>query len=174
MCLIFFHIPNCIRTVPNTKQIQSVCSELCELEGNFYETWNTPTVILDFCFRYQLKSYYTRAAKSGNQPSDMCAQRRFRAACAFAQSDRIFTRCILDSQGCKVSSSWQRRLRSDCAKAQADLSLLCAHIKKVRFLTLRTIQFGLFWMYSNNEQGWNVIPISCVLEFWIQTGLDIK
>ena len=36
---------------------------------------------------------------------------------------RIFTGHSLDNQGCKVSSRGQRRLWSDCANAQADLSL---------------------------------------------------
>ena len=40
---------------------------------------------------------------------------------------RIFTGRIFNSQGCKVSSCEQRRLRSDCADAQADLSLRWAH-----------------------------------------------
>ena len=39
---------------------------------------------------------------------------------------RIFTGCILDSQGCKVSSCRQRWLWSDCADAQADLSISLA------------------------------------------------
>ena len=33
-------------------------------------------------------SKYVRAAKSESVPSDICAQQRFRSACAFAQSDQ--------------------------------------------------------------------------------------
>ena len=42
-----------------------------------------------------------------NISSDMCGQRRFRSACAFAQSDQIIAGHILDIivvQGCKDSS----------------------------------------------------------------------
>ena len=46
---------------------------------------------------------------------------------------RIFTGRILDSQGCKVSPCGQRRLKSDCADAQADLSLRWAHISEGTF-----------------------------------------
>ena len=41
---------------------------------------------------------------------------------------RIFTGCILDRQGCKVSC-WQRRLKSDWAGAQAQSSLRWTHIE---------------------------------------------
>ena len=36
-----------------------------------------------------------------NVPSDICAQRRFRSACAFVQSLQNLTGCILDSKACK-------------------------------------------------------------------------
>ena len=45
---------------------------------------------------------------------------------------RRFTGCILDSK-CKVSSCGQRRLRSDCTDAQADLSLRWAHMSEDTF-----------------------------------------
>ena len=62
-------------------------------------------------------------------------------ACAFTQFNRIFqfTERILDWQGCKVFSCRQRRLWSDCADAQSDLSLRCTHMSEVTFLTLRLI-----------------------------------
>ena len=41
----------------------------------------------------------------------------------------IFTGRVLDSQGCRVSSSEQSRHWSDCAYAQADLSSLVAHVE---------------------------------------------
>ena len=41
---------------------------------------------------------------------------------------RIFTERILDSQACKASSCGQRRLWSDCADAQAYLSLHWVHV----------------------------------------------
>ena len=46
---------------------------------------------------------------------------------------RIFTRRILDSQGCQVSSCEQRRLRSACADAQADFSLRWVHMSEGMF-----------------------------------------
>ena len=46
---------------------------------------------------------------------------------------RIFTGRILDSQVCKVSSLGQRGLWSDCADAQADLSLLRAQMSEGTF-----------------------------------------
>ena len=45
----------------------------------------------------------------------------------------IQTGRILDSLGCKVSSCGQRRLSSDCADAQTDLSLLWAHLSEGTF-----------------------------------------
>ena len=41
---------------------------------------------------------------------------------------RVFAGYPVGRQGSKVSSSRQRRLRSDCADAQADLSLRWAHM----------------------------------------------
>ena len=41
---------------------------------------------------------------------------------------RIFTGRIQEIQGCQVSSCRERRLKSDCADAQSDLSLRLAHI----------------------------------------------
>ena len=69
----------------------------------------------------------------------MCAQQRFRSACDFAQSDQNNHWAHLDSQGCKVSSCERRSLWSDCANAQADLSLRSAHMSKYVFLTSRLI-----------------------------------
>ena len=40
---------------------------------------------------------------------------------------------VLDSQGCKVSSCAQRRLKSVCADAQADLSRRWAHMSEGTF-----------------------------------------
>ena len=46
---------------------------------------------------------------------------------------RNFTVRILDSQGCEVSSCRQRRLWSDCADVQSDLSLRWAHMSDGTF-----------------------------------------
>ena len=46
---------------------------------------------------------------------------------------RIFTRRILDSQGCQASSCGQRRFWSDCENAQADLSHRLAHMSNGTF-----------------------------------------
>ena len=46
---------------------------------------------------------------------------------------RIFSGCVLDSQGCKVSPCVQRKLCSDYVDAQADLSLRSAHMSEGTF-----------------------------------------
>ena len=61
---------------------------------------------------------------------DMCAQRRFRSACARRRLIWIFAGRILYSQGCIVSLWGQRELWSDCADAQADSSLRWAHMSE--------------------------------------------
>ena len=53
---------------------------------------------------------------------------------------RIFTGCILASQGCKVSSYEQRRLLSDCVDAQADLSLRSAQMTESTFSNVAGIR----------------------------------
>ena len=45
----------------------------------------------------------------------------------------MFTGHMLDSQGYNVSSSGQRRFWSDCADAQANLSVRCAHTPEGTF-----------------------------------------
>ena len=62
-----------------------------------------------------------------NVPSDMCAQRTFRSACAFAQSESSPGE-FLASPGCTISACGQWRLWSDCAYAQSDQSLRWAHM----------------------------------------------
>ena len=52
---------------------------------------------------------------------------------------KIFTEHISDSQGCKVSSSGQRRLLSDWAESEIG----CTCQKNVRFPTLRPIIISL-------------------------------
>ena len=53
-----------------------------------------------------------------NTPSDMCAQRRFRSACVFAQSDRNLHWAHLDNHAFKDSPWGQRWHWSDCADAR--------------------------------------------------------
>ena len=64
----------------------------------------------------------------------MCAQRRFRSDCAFAQSDQNLHWARFDSQGSKMCKCGQRKLLSDCVDAQADLSLCLAHMSDGTFL----------------------------------------
>ena len=74
-----------------------------------------------------------RAATSENVLPDMCYQRRFRSADAFAQADQnLHWAHFLIIQGCEVSSYGQRRLMRlyGCA------GRIC---QKARFLTLRLI-----------------------------------
>ena len=78
-------------------------------------------------------------------PSDMCAQRRLRSACAFAQSDQSLRCpheeiCILSYPMCV-----QRRFSrcSDCANVQADLNFRWVHIFEGTFpdIAARTISY---------------------------------
>ena len=73
------------------------------------------------------------AGTSENVPPEMCAQRRFRWAMHSHSQIRIFTGCIFNSQGCKVSSRGQRRLWSDCEDAHTDLSLHWVRMSKGMF-----------------------------------------
>ena len=61
----------------------------------------------------------------------MYAQRQFRSACASRSLIKIISGCIIDSQGC--FSCGQRRLKSDCAYAQADLSFRWIHMLEGTF-----------------------------------------
>ena len=54
----------------------------------------------------------------------------------------VFTGHILDSQGCKVCSSGQRRRLSDCTDAQADLSLPTTHKSEGTFSHLTAPVFS--------------------------------
>ena len=90
-----------------------------------------PTTINHFCLYLLTVSL---AATRENVPLDMCAQRRFRSDCAFAQSDlNLLAGRILDRQGRKDSSCRQRRLCSYCADAQANFSLRWEHISDGTF-----------------------------------------
>ena len=69
---------------------------------------------------------------------------------------RIFTRRFLDSQGCKVSSRWQRRLWSDCADAQADLRFRWAHMSEgLLFFRFFVSFFFFFFMLRVELTCWN-------------------
>ena len=52
-----------------------------------------------------------------------------RSACPSRQSNQNLCMHSVGSQGFKVSSGQQQKLRSDCADSQADLSLLSALMK---------------------------------------------
>ena len=51
---------------------------------------------------------------------------------------RIFTKCVLDIQWCKVSPCGQWRLWSDCADAQDDLCLRWMHMSEGTFSHVET------------------------------------
>ena len=85
---------------------------------------------------------------SENVPLDMHSQRRFRSACTYLI--RVFIWCILDSQGCKVSSCKQRRHWSDWVDAQTDFSLFYAY----KFLKFGFISFCTSAHFSNYKQLW--------------------
>ena len=66
----------------------------------------------------------------GNEPSDMCAQRRFRSACAFAQADQNLHWANFGKSRCKFPLCRQRRLCSDGADDYIDLSLYWTHMSE--------------------------------------------
>ena len=70
--------------------------------------YDIPYRISQFWMLYKI--VYIRTATRENVPFDMCAQRRFRLACAFAQLIRIFTGRFLDRQECRVSTCGQWRI----------------------------------------------------------------
>ena len=88
------------------------------------------------------KNYHQREGTRLHSHIDIWPQRQ---KCTYVPSEdsdqpehsrrliRIFIDRILDSQGCKVFSCWQRRLWSDCSNAQADLSLRWSHMSKGTF-----------------------------------------
>ena len=80
----------------------------------------------------------------------MCAQRRLRSVCAFAQSDQSSL-----SAWRKLPIEAQRRLWSDWADAQADLSLHWAHMpfcwfchKAAQFLRFRPVPWVFKWAFE--------------------------
>ena len=84
-----------------------------------------------------MKSFW--AATSENVNLGMCAQQRFRSACALAQSDQNIQCGHLDSQGYKVSSCGQRRLWSDRLMRRLIWVFFGRICPTVHFLTLRLI-----------------------------------
>ena len=84
----------------------------------------------------------------------MYTQRRLRSACASAQSDQSLRRHSVGSQGSKASSGGQRRLWSDCADMQADLSSLGAHAILYKWCARAPIYTGyhFFATVGGNER----------------------
>ena len=60
----------------------------------------------------------------------------------------IFTGRTLASERCEVSSFGERRLRSDCADVQADLSLLWAHMSEGTFSHVSTTKYQQVLSYN--------------------------
>ena len=84
----------------------------------------------------------------GNFPSDMCAQRIFGSACAFAGLIRIFTGHILDSQGCKCFMRTTKTLIRRRGCAGGFVSSLGAHEIRLRtfwFILVHVFLFCLFY-----------------------------
>ena len=57
----------------------------------------------------------------------VCRQRRFRSACAYAQTDQGL-RCPLTESMDTVYVDEQRMCRSDCSDAHAHLDIRCLHL----------------------------------------------
>ena len=100
-----------------------------------YDSWNSPKsshwnrnaklCYLRLSFElYRQKTYLRTCAPS--EASDQTAHSR--------SLIRIFTVCTLESQGCKVSSCGQRRLRSNCANVLG-AHILWAHMSKCTFFS---------------------------------------
>ena len=85
--------------------------------------------------------------KRWREPMEQLCQKTYLRTCAPSEDSdqpahsrsliRIFTGRILESQGSNVSSCGQRRLWSDCANAQADLSRRWAHLSEGTFFNVR-------------------------------------
>ena len=67
---------------------------------------------------------------------------------------RIFTGCILDNQGWKVSSCRERRLWSDCADTQIDLRLRWAHMSESTFPHIAAQITSSFFHCKAEKQAW--------------------
>ena len=68
-------------------------------------------------------------------PYDICAKRRLKSACAFAQSDESLRCPLKETASLAISKCTQWRFRSDSANAQADLNLHWEHMSKGTFPT---------------------------------------
>ena len=79
---------------------------------------------------------FISAASSENVPSDMCTERRFSQPANSRSLVRIFIGCILTVK--LDISCGQRRFRSVCGDAQADLSLRLMHISEGAFSDVGT------------------------------------
>ena len=85
---------------------------------------------------------------------------------------RMFISCILDSEGCKISSCGQWWLWSDCTDVQADLSLRWVHVRSNVFSlwtsqssgAIRTIDAGSRWSVELERQT----IILCVCEYIVR------
>ena len=104
---------------------------------------------------------HIRAAARQNQQNNLCAQRRLRSACTSAQSDQSL-RCPHEEElGPWLPTQRQWRLWSDCAAAQAELSLIWAHMILLGFVVVRVRNIVWFrrelisdisvWTGSNSE-----------------------
>ena len=98
-------------------------------------TWYPP--ISRPMFEHQCQQYLRICAPSedSDQPVWIWSRRHLHSLI------RIFTGCILDSQGCKVPPSRQQWLWSDCT-VYADLYLWWAHMPEDTFLARRDYVLG--------------------------------
>ena len=116
-----------------------------------------------FCLKLSIIAIW--AAVWQNQQNCMCAQRILRSACmgihpVWSESS-LSTWRKFGSLASNYPLNTQRRLWSDCADAQTDLSLGWAHSHFVGFVMRRLI-------YQNPQQRW--LPIS--VTFRITTGAE--
>ena len=122
-------------------------------------------------------------ANRGYVPSETCnSEDRY--------TFRIFSGRRLDIQWCKVSSRGQRRLRSDCANAQADLSPRWAHMSEGTFshvvpheifisdsvVVKRTFIFFKYpcIKHSGNELILTRIQVKYTYKIYLLTGASVE
>ena len=167
LCEAFRNLPgSASRRVVETHRCIAICHrplcsasliELCLYVAiHFYFVILGLVVVMDvvylsvFCVT-MLRTAVTEVMKTAvskillNEPK--CQKTYLRACAPSEDSYRIFTRRILDSQGCKVSPCGQLRLSPECVNEQSDLT----HIWNVRFLTLPLIySVQLIFFEGNN------------------------
>ena len=100
------------------------------------------------------------ASAQQNQQNGMCVQQRLRSALVFAQSDQSLCRPHEESLGPLLHIERKRRLWSDWADAQADLSLRWAHMLFYWFCRMHA------YISPNREISGQSVIWACPIRIW--------